>query len=90
MRWRGDTRPLTRRCVRGGAGLSNRVLGVSVGSPLVGAEKSRLAESTVEAVVHDTLHELPDDGSTHWTARLMASVTGSVTTPWRGSGMTTN
>ena len=23
-------------------------------------------------VVHDTLHELPDDGSTHWTTRLMA------------------
>ena len=24
------------------------------------------------AVVHDTLHETPDDGSTHWTTRLMA------------------
>ena len=23
-------------------------------------------------VVHDTLHESPDDGSTHWTTRLMA------------------
>ena len=34
--------------------------------------KSWLAEGTVSAVVHDTLHELPDDGSTHWTTRLMA------------------
>jgi transposase len=34
--------------------------------------KSWLAEGTVEAVVYDTLHESPDDGSTHWTTRLMA------------------
>ncbi len=34
--------------------------------------RSWLPEGTVAAVVHDTLHELPDDGSTHWTARLMA------------------
>ena len=34
--------------------------------------KSWLAEGTVEAVVHDTLFESPDDGSTHWTTRLMA------------------
>ena len=27
---------------------------------------------TVEAVVHDTLHNSPDDGSTHWTTRTMA------------------
>ena len=26
----------------------------------------------MEAVVHDTLHAVPDDGSTHWTTRLMA------------------
>src|SRR5271155_3417902 len=34
--------------------------------------RSWLPEGTVSCVVHDTLHELPDDGSTHWTTRLMA------------------
>ena len=34
--------------------------------------KSWLPEGTVAAVVHDTLHATPDDGSTHWTTRLMA------------------
>ncbi len=34
--------------------------------------RSWLPEGTVEAVVHDTLHAVPDDGSTHWTTRLMA------------------
>ena len=34
--------------------------------------RSWLPEGTVSSVVHDTLHELPDDGSTHWTTRLMA------------------
>jgi transposase/transposase-like protein len=34
--------------------------------------KSWLVEGTVEAVVYDTLHESPNDGSTHWTTRLMA------------------
>jgi len=33
---------------------------------------SWLPEGTVEAVVHETLHALPDDGSTHWSTRLMA------------------
>ena len=44
----------------------------SVGSHRVGDGRSWLPEGTVAAVVHDTLHELPDDGSTHWTTRLMA------------------
>ncbi len=35
--------------------------------------KPWLPEGTVEAVVHDTLHVLPDDGSTQWTTRLMAA-----------------
>ena len=35
--------------------------------------KSWLPEGTVAAVVHDTLHATPDDGSTHWTTRLMAA-----------------
>ena len=34
--------------------------------------KSWLPEGTVAAVVADTLHTSPDDGSTHWTTRLMA------------------
>ena len=34
--------------------------------------RSWLPKGTVAAVVHDTLHERPDDGSTHWTTRLMA------------------
>jgi transposase len=35
--------------------------------------KPWLAPGTVEAVVHDTLHATPDDGSTHWTTRRMAA-----------------
>lgn len=31
-----------------------------------------VAAETIEAIVHDTLHENPDDDSTHWTTRLMA------------------
>lgn len=34
--------------------------------------KSWLPEGTVAAVVHDTLHEKPDDGSTEWSTRTMA------------------
>ena len=34
--------------------------------------RSWLPEGTVAGVVHDTLHESPDDGSTHWSTRLMA------------------
>jgi transposase len=34
--------------------------------------RSWLPEGTVAAVVHDTLHSKPEDGSTHWTTRLMA------------------
>ena len=34
--------------------------------------RSWLPEGTGAGVVHDTLHESPDDGSTHWTTRLMA------------------
>jgi transposase len=35
--------------------------------------KSWLPEGTVAAVVDDTLHAKPDDGSTHWTTRTMAA-----------------
>ena len=49
--------------------------------------RSWLAEGTVAAVVHDTLHAMPDDGSTHWLTRLMAERHGigkdSVARIWR-------
>ena len=31
-----------------------------------------MRDGTVEAVVNDTLHAVPDHGSTHWSTRLMA------------------
>jgi transposase len=49
--------------------------------------KPWLPEGTVAAVVADTLHAVPDDGSTHWTTRLMAARHGigkdSVARIWR-------
>ena len=49
--------------------------------------KSWLPAGTVAAVVHDTLHSKPEDGSTHWTTRLMAARHGigkdSVARIWR-------
>ena len=49
--------------------------------------KSWLPPGTVAAVVHDTLHAVPEDGSTHWTTRLMAKRHGigkdSVARIWR-------
>ena len=35
--------------------------------------KSWVPAGTVAAVVHDTLHATPEDGSTHWTTRTMAA-----------------
>ncbi len=53
--------------------------------------KSWLAEGTVAAVVADTLHARPDDGSTHWTTRLMAARHGigkdTVARIWRDHGL---
>ncbi len=49
--------------------------------------KPSLPNGTVQRVVHDTLHTSPDDGSTHWTTRLMAERHGigkdSVARIWR-------
>jgi transposase len=49
--------------------------------------KPWLPERTVAAVVADTLHASPDDGSTHWTTRVMAARHGigkdSVARIWR-------
>lgn len=58
MRWRDRFR-------------SSGVEGVGV----IAAGRGRSSEipaETVEAIVHDTLHERPDDESTHWTTRTMA------------------
>ena len=53
--------------------------------------KAWLAEGTVAAVVEDTLRNRPDDGSTHWTTRLMALRHGigkdSVARIWRDHGL---
>lgn len=53
--------------------------------------KSWLPEGTVAAVVHDTLHAKPEDGSTHWTTRLMAARHGigkdTVARIWRDHGL---
>ena len=53
--------------------------------------KSWLPDGTVAAVVHDTLHAKPDDGSTHWTTRLMAARHGigkdTVARIWRDHGL---
>ena len=51
--------------------------GVGVIAPGRG-RRSWLPEGMVEAVVHDTLHARPDDGSTHWTTRLMAARHGII------------
>jgi transposase len=60
----------------------------AVGSIAAGrGRKSWLPAGTVAAVVHDTLHTKPQDGSTHWTTRLMAARHGigkdSVARIWR-------
>jgi len=49
--------------------------------------KSWLPEGTVEAIVKATLNERPEDGSTHWTTRLLAERLGvgkdTVARVWR-------
>ena len=53
--------------------------------------RSWLPEGTVAAVVDDTLQNKPDDGSTHWTTRLMAKRHGvgkdTVARVWRDHGL---
>lgn len=38
--------------------------------------KPTISEQRIEAMVHDTLHTKPDDGSTHWSVRSMAKRSG--------------
>lgn len=53
--------------------------------------RSWLPDGTVAAVVADTMQAKPDDGSTHWTTRLMAERHGiskdSVARIWRDHGL---
>ena len=53
--------------------------------------RSWMPEGTIAAVVRDTMHNKPDDGSTHWTTRLMADRHGigkdSVARIWRDHGL---
>lgn len=44
----------------------------AVGSIAPGrGRKPAISQATVDAIVHDTLHTVPDDGSTAWTTRTM-------------------
>ena len=38
--------------------------------------KPTISQERIEAMVHDTLHSKPDDGSTHWSVRSMAKHSG--------------
>ena len=53
--------------------------------------KSWLPEGTVAAVVRDTLHETPDDGSTNWSTRSLAEHVGvgkdTVARIWRNHNL---
>src|SRR5664280_2549044 len=53
--------------------------------------KSWLPEGTVAEVVRVTMHETPDDGSTHWTTRTLAKRLGigkdTVARVWRDHGL---
>jgi transposase len=67
---RCDTTPDTVRRWRAKFAASG-VDGVGVIAPGRG-RKPKVSAEVVEAIVHDTLHERPSDGSTHWTTRSMA------------------
>jgi hypothetical protein len=47
------------------------VEGVGVIAPGRG-RKPGILPKTMDAIVHDTLHAIPDEGSTHWSRRTMA------------------
>jgi transposase len=67
---RCETTPDTVRRWRGKFAASG-VEGVGVIAPGRG-RKPAVSGEVVEAIVRDTLHERPPDGSTHWTTRSMA------------------
>jgi transposase len=67
---RCDTTPDTVRRWRGRFA-DDGVGGVGVIAPGRG-RKPEIPQKTIDALVHDTLHATPDDGSTHWSTRAMA------------------
>jgi transposase/transcriptional regulator with XRE-family HTH domain len=64
--------------------------GVGVIAPGRG-RKQEIPPEVVEAIVHDTLHALPDDDSTHWSTRSMAERHGvgkdTVARIWRARNL---
>jgi hypothetical protein len=66
------------------------VAGVGVIAPGRG-RKPAIPPEVIEGIVHDTLHERPDDGSTHWSTRTMAERWGvgkdTVARVWRGRNL---
>ena len=60
------------RCAGGGPFGAGGIDGGGVIAPGRG-RKSWIPQARVEAIVDDTLHAVPDDGSTHWTTRSMAA-----------------
>ncbi len=69
---------------------SQGVEGVGVIAPGRGRKPS-IAPEVIEAIVEDTLHARPDDGSTHWTTRTLAARHGVgkdvVAAVWRARGL---
>lgn len=53
----------------------NGVAGIGEIAPGRGRKPS-VPDAVIEAIVHDTLHTLPSDGSTHWTTRSLAKQHG--------------
>jgi transposase len=53
--------------------------------------KPTIAQARIEAMVRDTLHARPDDGSTHWSVRSMAKHSGlsksTVQKIWKARGI---
>jgi hypothetical protein len=52
--------------------VADGVAGIGVIAPGRG-RKPEIPSATVDAIVHDTLHTVPDDGSACWTTRSMAA-----------------
>jgi len=64
--------------------------GIGVIAPGRG-RKPEISAVTIEAIVHDTLHTIPDDGSTCWSARTLAAKHGvgkdTVAKVWRARNL---
>jgi len=64
----------------------------AVGSIAPGrGRKPEIAQDVIDAIVHDTLHTVPDDGATAWSTRTMADRHGvgkdTVARVWRGRNL---